>query len=55
VASARAALAGEPTLALAGAAYDGVGIPVCIRSGQIAADQVLKALTDLDRGEPIHG
>lgn len=45
VATARAALAAEhPTLALAGAGYDGVGIPICIRSGQSAADHVLKAL-----------
>ncbi|WP_218617751.1 protoporphyrinogen oxidase [Cryptosporangium aurantiacum] len=44
VAAVRAALATEPTLALAGAAYDGVGIPACIRSGQAAADQILSAL-----------
>jgi oxygen-dependent protoporphyrinogen oxidase len=45
VAAARAGLAAEhPTLALAGAGYDGVGIPMCIRSGQTAADHVLKAL-----------
>ncbi|MFI5953542.1 protoporphyrinogen oxidase [Cryptosporangium sp. NPDC051539] len=54
VAAVRTALAGEPTLALAGAAYDGVGIPACIRSGQAAADQVLSALATL-RGEPVHG
>jgi len=45
VAAVRAALAGEPTLALAGAAFDGVGIPACIRSGQAAADRILSALT----------
>ena len=33
-----------PTLALAGAAYRGVGIPDCIRSGTSAADRVLDAL-----------
>ena len=44
VAAARAALAPHGTLALAGAGYDGVGIPICIRSGQTAADLVLKAL-----------
>ncbi|NJP31595.1 protoporphyrinogen oxidase [Micromonospora thermarum] len=45
VASARAALrAGHPTLALAGAAYDGVGIPVCVRSGATAADEIITAL-----------
>jgi oxygen-dependent protoporphyrinogen oxidase len=46
VARARADLADHPTLALAGAGYDGVGIPICIRSGQTAADHVLKALGD---------
>jgi oxygen-dependent protoporphyrinogen oxidase len=48
VARARAALhAAHPTLALAGAAYDGVGIPVCVKSGETAADDVLKALAGL--------
>lgn len=42
VAAARAAL--PATLQLAGAGYDGVGIPACIRSGQAAADQVAAAL-----------
>jgi len=47
VAAVRAALrAAQPTLALAGAAYDGVGIPICIRSGWTAADDILKALGD---------
>jgi protoporphyrinogen/coproporphyrinogen III oxidase len=45
VASARAAL--PSTIALAGAAYDGVGIPVCIRSGQAAAVAIAKALGEL--------
>ncbi len=40
------ALAPHPTLALAGAAYHGVGIPACIRSGYDAARQVLEALED---------
>jgi oxygen-dependent protoporphyrinogen oxidase len=45
VAAARAALrAGHPRLALAGAAYDGVGIPVCVRSGETAAEQIIEAL-----------
>jgi len=45
VASARAVLrAQRPTLALAGAGYDGVGIPVCIRSGAAAADEIITAL-----------
>jgi len=40
----RAGLVGLPSLALAGAAYDGVGIPACVRSGHAAADRVLAAL-----------
>jgi oxygen-dependent protoporphyrinogen oxidase len=39
VAHARAAL--PSTLVVAGAAYDGVGIPVCIRSGQQAAERLV--------------
>lgn len=42
VGSARAAL--PPTLALAGAAFDGVGIPACVRSGERAADRIAAAL-----------
>lgn len=34
----------HPTLALAGAAYDGVGVPICVRSGEAAADEIVKAL-----------
>jgi oxygen-dependent protoporphyrinogen oxidase len=41
IASVRRAL--PPGLALAGAGYDGVGIPACIRSGEAAADAVLRA------------
>jgi oxygen-dependent protoporphyrinogen oxidase len=41
VAAARAALADLPGIALAGAAYDGVGIPACVRSGWAAADRLL--------------
>ena len=44
VAAARGALADLPGLALAGAAYDGVGIPACVASGERAADDVLKTL-----------
>lgn len=44
VTSARAALEESPTIALAGAAYDGVGIPACIASGERAGDHVLAAL-----------
>jgi oxygen-dependent protoporphyrinogen oxidase len=32
------------TLALAGAAYDGVGIPACVRSGTAAGTRVGQAL-----------
>jgi protoporphyrinogen/coproporphyrinogen III oxidase len=41
----RAAVAGVAGLAVAGAAYDGIGIPACIRSGRAAADQIRPALT----------
>ncbi|MFG3600043.1 protoporphyrinogen oxidase [Micromonospora chersina] len=45
VAAARAALrADHPTLTLAGAGYDGVGIPVCVRSGETAAEEIITAL-----------
>lgn len=39
-----AALAHHPGLALAGAAYHGVGIPDCIRSGEQAAESVARSL-----------
>jgi oxygen-dependent protoporphyrinogen oxidase len=42
VAAVRDAL--PPTVALAGAAYDGVGVPACVRSGQEAADRVVRGL-----------
>jgi protoporphyrinogen/coproporphyrinogen III oxidase len=35
---------GTPPLALAGAAYDGVGIPACVRSGETAAEEIITAL-----------
>ena len=44
VASIRAEVGRLPGLAVCGAAYDGVGIPACIASGERAADQVLVAL-----------
>ncbi|MFF5175879.1 protoporphyrinogen oxidase [Micromonospora sp. NPDC000089] len=45
LAATRAALrASHPTLALAGAGHDGVGIPVCVRSGETAAEQIIDAL-----------
>ncbi|QDT67489.1 Protoporphyrinogen oxidase [Planctomycetes bacterium MalM25] len=37
-------LAGLPTLALAGSALNGVGVPGCIESGQRAADQIAAGL-----------
>jgi oxygen-dependent protoporphyrinogen oxidase len=37
-----------PGLAVAGAAYDGVGIPACVASGVRAADEVLTHLRALD-------
>ncbi len=43
VAAARSAL--PPTVALAGAAHDGVGIAACVRSGQAAAAGVWAALS----------
>lgn len=40
----RARAAVPATLALAGAAYDGVGIPACMRSGEAAAEKIIAAL-----------
>jgi protoporphyrinogen/coproporphyrinogen III oxidase len=37
-------LAAYPGLAVAGAAYGGVGIPDCIRSGELAAESVVRAV-----------
>ncbi|GIJ69560.1 protoporphyrinogen oxidase [Virgisporangium ochraceum] len=44
VAAARSAL--PPGLALAGAAYDGVGVPACVRSGRTAAEAVVAAVEE---------
>ncbi|MFG1604169.1 protoporphyrinogen/coproporphyrinogen oxidase [Actinoplanes sp. NPDC049265] len=46
VAAVRAAITGRPDLALAGAAYDGVGIPACVASGEAAAETIRKTLED---------
>jgi protoporphyrinogen/coproporphyrinogen III oxidase len=46
VAAIRRSAAAHAGLALAGNAFDGVGIPDCIRSGQEAADRLLAALAD---------
>ncbi|GAB3436788.1 protoporphyrinogen oxidase [Phycicoccus ginsengisoli] len=40
----RAGVAGLPGLEVAGAAYDGVGIPACVASGRAAAEAVLTHL-----------
>src|SRR6185437_16504059 len=42
VARIKAAVSAVDRLAVCGAAYDGVGIPACIGSGQAAATQVLR-------------
>jgi oxygen-dependent protoporphyrinogen oxidase len=39
-----AAVAAHPGLAVAGSAYGGVGIPDCIRSGELAAESVARTL-----------
>jgi len=39
------ALARHPGVALAGAAYRGVGIPDCIASGEAAADSIVRSLS----------
>ena len=49
VAAIRAAVAGQPGLAVAGAAYDGVGIPACIATAKAAAAQVTAHLSALPR------
>jgi oxygen-dependent protoporphyrinogen oxidase len=49
----RAAVEEYDTLAVAGAAYDGVGIPACVRSGTAAGARVSKALSR--RQESSHG
>jgi len=37
-------VANLPGLALAGNAYEGIGVPDCIRTGQQAAESVLRSL-----------
>jgi protoporphyrinogen/coproporphyrinogen III oxidase len=48
VARIRTLLAGHPRLALAGNAFDGVGVPDCVQSGQSAAERVANALVSAD-------
>jgi oxygen-dependent protoporphyrinogen oxidase len=38
------AVSAHPGLAVAGAAYRGVGVPDCIRSGELAAESLAHAL-----------
>lgn len=49
VAGIRAAVAGQPGLAVCGAAYDGIGIPACIATAELAAGQVTAYLAGLAR------
>jgi len=49
VARIRAAIAQQPGLAVAGAAYDGIGIPACIATARSATDQVVGYLASRDR------
>ncbi|MFY1694926.1 MULTISPECIES: protoporphyrinogen oxidase [unclassified Solwaraspora] len=50
VAAARRSLRGtQRGLALAGAAFDGIGIPVCVRSGENAADEIVTTLEGVRR------
>jgi oxygen-dependent protoporphyrinogen oxidase len=44
VAAVRAGVAGQPGLAVCGAAYDGVGIPACVATARSAVGQVLEFL-----------
>ena len=48
VAAIRAAVSEQPGLAVAGAAYDGVGIPACVATARTAARQVLAHLSRFD-------
>jgi oxygen-dependent protoporphyrinogen oxidase len=50
----QAAVEQVPGLAVCGAAYDGVGVPACIRSGQEAAALVLADMADRIGGQ-VHG
>jgi protoporphyrinogen/coproporphyrinogen III oxidase len=52
VARIRAAVAAQPGLAVAGAAYDGVGIPACIATAHSAADQIIAHLAVTRHAQP---
>ena len=49
VAAIREAVSEQPGLAVAGAAYNGVGIPACVATARAAARQVLAHLSRFDR------
>ena len=51
VARIRAAVDVQPGLAVAGAAFDGVGIPACVATARAAAGQVMRYLEATDRAE----
>jgi len=53
VARIRAAVTEQPGLAVAGAAYDGVGIPACIATARSAADQIITHLTTTRPARPV--
>ncbi|WP_337959966.1 protoporphyrinogen oxidase [Actinomadura viridis] len=53
VARIRAAVTRQPGLAVAGAAYDGLGIPACIAGARAAATRMLEFVNG--RGESSHG
>jgi oxygen-dependent protoporphyrinogen oxidase len=55
VARIRAGVAAQPGLAVCGAAYDGVGVPACIASARLAADQVLGYLRSAVWTAPAQG
>jgi oxygen-dependent protoporphyrinogen oxidase len=46
VARIRSAVAGQPGLAVCGAAYDGIGIPACVATAQAAVGQIAAHLRD---------
>jgi oxygen-dependent protoporphyrinogen oxidase len=52
VASIRAAIDEQPGLAVAGAAYDGVGIPACVATARTAADTMITWLTKAASSRP---
>ena len=55
VAAIRAAVAEQPGLAVAGAAYDGVGIPACVATARAAAGQVTPTWPgEVDAAVPDH-